>query len=159
MTYIPFHAELEYDTAPGSITRDQLDELIDALDLHDAAVSYSLAGRLGILVTVPAHDLASAARLATQQVGLIVEHHLAVPAAALVRLEVTTEGEFDARDVTPGEVPALVSPEQAAELLGVTRQRVLQMVSEGKFRTAQRVGDRTTVLARAEVEARATTDE
>jgi excisionase family DNA binding protein len=71
--------------------------------------------------------------------------------AKAIAIEAMPEDEFDARQPRDITIPELVTVAQAAELLGVTRQRVLQMIAEHKFTTATRVGEKTLVIAYADV--------
>jgi len=72
--------------------------------------------------------------------------------------EAMTEEEFNAREGYD-TIPELIGSVEAAELLNVSPQRIRQMIDEGKFRSAQRVGERSYVLARSEVEARTKRDQ
>ena len=109
-------------------------------DWH-AAVGHSPRGYVDVQMTLPAEDLVRAASTAVAITAPIIQAHP-------LRVEVMTEAEFDAR---LGEVPMpeMVGVTEAADILGVSRQRVLQMVDEGKLASI-RVG-KSIALARDEV--------
>ena len=136
------HIELT-ETQP---TNDRVLALMDALATYHPAVGISPRGYLDAQITVPAESLAQAITTAVA----VVEAAAGVPA---LRAEVMTEAEFDARE---GYVPMpdLVSITEFAELMGITRQRAIQMVAENKLTTAQKVG-KTIVIARSEAIAKA----
>lgn len=138
-----YNATVELDTAH---TDRNSDDLVDALAGHgySPAAGTSPFGRLELVITLPADSVRQAAVTALA----IVEQAAGVPARSV---EVLTTADFDRRHgLDP--VPDLVGVTEAAQLLGVSRQRVLQMVEEGKL-PAQRVGEKqTVVLSRAAVE-------
>lgn len=68
--------------------------------------------------------------------------------AGVVALEVMSTAEFDAR-LGFAPVPDLVSVSEAAELLAVTRQRILQMLAERKL-SGTRIG-KSNVIPRTAV--------
>ncbi|WP_223691087.1 helix-turn-helix domain-containing protein [Leifsonia poae] len=94
-------------------------------------------------MTVPANTIVEATRVAVAITGPVFD---AVP----ITITVLTEAEWNAREgYTP--MPDLVGVTDAAEILGVSRQRVLQLIDEHRL-TAEKVG-KSMVLARSEVEA------
>ena len=108
------------------------------MDYHPAVVP-TPNGRIGIVLTIPAESLRQAVTTAL------------VLVRDAVSVDATTTREYDAA-VTP-PVPELVSVTQAAELLGVTRQAVLDRVRRGTLPGAQRVGN-AVVIPRAAVASR-----
>lgn len=108
---------------------DVADTWIDALAPWHGSVSTGPTGTFVITVSVPAENLAQACAT-----GLAVVSRLAAPAAVTVLPQ-------SWRDEREGwsRVPELVSVAEAADLLGVSRQRVLRMVHRGR-QPATRVG-------------------
>jgi excisionase family DNA binding protein len=138
-----YNAIIELDQGAS----DQAAEhLIDTLAGHgySPAASTSAYGRLELVLTVPADTLRQAAAT-----SLAIAESAAGVAA--ITLQVLPTEEFDRRNgLEP--VPELVSVAEAAQVMGVSRQRVLQMVDEGKL-PHHRIGEkRTVVIARAAVE-------
>jgi excisionase family DNA binding protein len=138
-----YHASIELESR--DVDADRVDILMELLaDLHPS-ISVSPRGWLTVDVTVPAESLRQAASIAIP----VVE---AAAAAPPIVADVQLEREFDARSgFVP--VPELIGVNDAAELLGVSPQRIHQMIDEHKL-SAHRVGQRTVVLARHEVEAK-----
>lgn len=146
-----YAVNIEYTTRQESL-RDPvsaLEDLIEALADYSPSAGFSPRGWLSVRLTFPASSVEQAANTAR---AIAAEAIAAVDAAAtIVRIEAMTEAELDAREGFV-HVPDLVGLPEAAELLGVSAQRVRQMVDEGKFTTARRIGERAWVLARHEVE-------
>lgn len=140
-----YTAEVEVSRR-GNPTADEVDAAMDALGEYAAALSLSPHGYRGARITFPADSFSQAATTA-----------VAVVTAALggdvVRLELMSEAEADLRDGT-AELPELVGVTEAADILGVSPQRVRQMIDEGKI-AAQRVGGKSFALIRSEIEAKA----
>lgn len=113
-------------------TREDLDDfLIVALGAYHPAIARSERGWVEVYITLPAEDLRQAALTGLAVIGAATSH-------AVVALEVLTTAEFDARNgLAP--VPELVSVTEAAEILGVTRQAILQRIDGGSL-PATRVG-------------------
>ncbi|SDP33616.1 DNA binding domain-containing protein, excisionase family [Nakamurella panacisegetis] len=104
-------------------------------------MSRSDRGRVEVIITLPADTLRQAITTALP----LLEQAGDVP---VISLEVMTTDEFDTRNgIDP--IPDLVSVSGAAELLGVTRTRVQQLIDEGKL-PGSMVG-RTYVIPRAAV--------
>jgi hypothetical protein len=134
-----WNAILELDE---TITEDRADALMDALADYAVSVGSAPHNRISVTLTLPASNLMQAVRTAIA----VAE---AASSANVIGLEVLPTEEFDARSgLEP--IPALVSVAEAAEMLEVTKIRVNQMISEGKFSTARKVGS-SFVLAYAEV--------
>ena len=125
------------------VDEDVADAWVDQLQAWHGVVSHGAGGHLVVTVTLPAESLASAAAT-----GVIIVEWLA---PALV-VEVMPENVWDARqEWTP--MPKLLGVSEAAERLGVSRQRVLQLIDAGGL-PAERVG-KAWVLPAGAVDARA----
>jgi excisionase family DNA binding protein len=143
---VDFTASIELET-PFPSRNDDADtlatELATDLEVHGGIVTRSLTGRVQVVFTVQAPDLRTATHTA-----------LAVLVSTGRRpftVEVCPRDEF-ARRMRTTVVPDLVSVSQAAEILGVSRQRVLELAKAGKL-DAVKVGD-TWVIPAAAVETR-----
>lgn len=111
-----YSAYVEIDT-----TKYDVDDVMAQLEVVSGAVGQSARGYAFAQISIPAVDLRQAAALAIAE----AERAFGAPAVAC---EVLTEAEHDARQGwTP--VPELLSVTEAAELLGVSRQRVLQLIA------------------------------
>lgn len=147
-----FSIDINYTIRAEQASTAALDELVTSLDGFHPAVSFTPRGWLSIMLTMPAEGTEQAVRAACAIASGPVARIDA--AATIVRIEAMTEAEFDAREGF-AHVPDLMGLPEAAAALGVSAQRARQMVDEGKFATARRVGERTWVVARSEVEAKA----
>ena len=116
---------------------------VDALAGYHPAVGRTDRGWSEIVITYPAADLGQA--IATGRAVLFGA------LGQLDRFEVLTTDEYDQRSADIG-LPDMVTTVEAADIIGITRQRVLQMVESGAI-PSKRVGDRTLVLPRLTVEA------
>ena len=127
------------------------DELIEQLAPYAAALgSEGPAGeRLSAQLTVAAGDLRDAGEAGCAGV-LVALAGLGI-AAAVVAVEVTTGDEFARRQDVPRQVDDLASTSEIAELLGVSRQRVLQLAKAPGFPPARRLGARGLHWSRAAV--------
>jgi excisionase family DNA binding protein len=139
-----FAARVELDFR--DFDTDHVDTLMDLFDVYEGAVARSLAGRVELLLTVPAANLRQASTTV-----------LAVAQAAgdtAVVLELLSTDEFYGRTLaTP--VPDLLSVTDAAESLGVSGQRVRQLLEDGKL-AGVKIGATWSVL-RTAVEQRSDT--
>jgi excisionase family DNA binding protein len=124
------------------LTDDQVDAAMARLEQYHPALGGSPRGWQSAIISLPAASLMQA----TSTALALVEAAFGAPALAV---EVMTTAEFDARQGW-SPMPDLVSVSEAAELLGVSRQRVLQRI-EAKTLPATRVG-RDWVIARSAVE-------
>ncbi|GAB3884699.1 helix-turn-helix domain-containing protein [Terrabacter terrigena] len=130
--------ELELDTKPAEAV---VSRALDLLEAYHPAAAESPAGLLEVAITLPADDLRQAVTTALA---------LARPIAGVVAVSALPEAVRDRRqgwDV----VDELVGVSQAGEILGVSRQRVLQIINEGKLPN-RKVG-REYAIPRAAVEA------
>lgn len=123
-------------------TRERTEAAVEGLAGFSPAAGTTQRGRLELTITVPA----TALHLATMTALALVEQATGATAAAV---QAMTTQEFDARPAG-AELPQLVSVTEAADILGVSRQAVLQMIDRGKL-PAQQAGN-TWVMAQAVVE-------
>lgn len=110
------------DTFTG---RDLDEDLLDRFTDWHGSIGRSANGRLELILSVPAESL----RQATLTVlSLFADKEV----DNLSQLRVLTAADFD-RENGLQPVPPLVSVTEAAALLNISRQRVLQMINEGKL--------------------------
>jgi len=134
-----WNATLEIDE---TINDARVDYLMEELADYGVAVGSAPHNNISVTLTLPAKSLMQAVKTAVA----LAE---AASSANVIAIEVLPTEEFDARSgLEP--IPALVSVAEAAEMLGLTKIRVNQMISEGKFSTARKVGS-SFVLAYTEV--------
>lgn len=133
----------------GVPSADEIDTVMTRLAGFTVSLDVGPRGYWRARITLPAENLAAASTAAL----LAVTHGYGIPVEAAVSIQVMSETEFDQREGT-AEVPELVGATEAAQLLGVSPQRVRQMIDEGKI-AAHRVGERSFALVRSEVEATA----
>lgn len=105
---------------PHKVEPGEFDDIMEQLADHHASVSVSARGWLTVTVTFPAETLTQAMVTA----AAVVE---AATGCAAIAAEVMPEAEYDARQGWTS-LPELVSVTEAAQLLGVTRQAVLDRV-------------------------------
>lgn len=110
----------------GTFTESTLDEdLLDRFADWHASIGRSINGQLELTLSVPAENL----RQATLTVlSLIADEEVVNPS----QLRILTAADFD-RENGLQPVPPLLSVTEAAALLNISRQRVLQMIHEGKL--------------------------
>ncbi|GIL37566.1 helix-turn-helix domain-containing protein [Phycicoccus sp. DTK01] len=119
---------------------DVADSWIDALAPWRGTVRVGPTGNLVAVITLPADDLRQATATGLAILAQAVDDEV---------LAVTVQTEA-MRDERAGwaPVPELVSVAEAAERLGISRQRVLQLIDAGRLPTV-RVGKVHAVLASA----------
>jgi excisionase family DNA binding protein len=140
MKHYSAHVELAATSYAGV---EKLLEQLDAAGFHPA-VGFSPRGWLDAQITFPATSIAQATLTATA-----VLHDLTGLDA--VAATVMTEEEFDAREgFVP--IPDLLSVTEVAELLGISRGRVLQLVDARQLE-GSKIGN-TLVIPRTSAEAR-----
>jgi excisionase family DNA binding protein len=120
--------------------------IVEALKEYGAAVGLSPYSRLEVTLSVPADSLTQAA---TTAIALVEAQ---TNGRKVLAIEVMPTDEFDRR-LGMQPIPELVSVTEAAEILEITRQRVLQLVEAGQL-PAERVGN-AVVIPRLAVEMRA----
>lgn len=126
-----FTAHIEYKIGP---TERRVEQMMEAFDQWQPAVGRSDHGLLEVTVTYEASDLWKAIAYARETFDLIAS------ADEILRFEVLPTDVFDRRSEHGQNAHAApVSVSQAADRLGVSRQRVLQMIQEGKLE-AERLG-------------------
>jgi excisionase family DNA binding protein len=118
---------LEVETAERDVA--VAERWVDELAAWHGAVAAGPIGNLVTIITLPAEDLAQACAT-----GLAIVGRLAPPVSVVAQ----PETQRDEREGW-GRVPDLLSVAEAGARLGVSRQRVLQMIDEGKL-PATRVG-------------------
>lgn len=124
------------EVALKDVTEARADELVDELQDYGPAVSSSARGWLSATITLPAASLAQA----TSSAVAVVQ--TAAGAEAIGALAMTT-AERDAREGWDSEAD-LLSTTEAARLLGVSRQAVLERI-ERKTLPAEKIGKRWTI--------------
>lgn len=145
MATIMYSAHVEVDRV--QINVDDVDALMGAFEQYHGAIGVSPRGYASAQISLPAETLAQACATAIA----VVSATFGAPAIAC---EVLTEAEFHARQGWPerGEVSDVVSTTEAAELLGVSRQRVLQLINGNQLPAEKHGRDyllpRSAVLAR-----------
>lgn len=119
-----YTAVVEVDAKSGDV-----DDLMDQLASYHAAVGTSPRGWLEARLSLPAESLAQACTTA----AAVVE---AAAGAAAIACEVMLEAEHDAREGFTTE-PEVLSSAEAAEVLGITRQRVAQLAAAGQLQEVE----------------------
>ncbi|WP_183092917.1 helix-turn-helix domain-containing protein [Nocardioides stalactiti] len=119
------------------LTDDQLDQLMTNLSTLHPAIGTSARGWLEVTVTLPAEHVGQAVTLAVAAIEQAAGH----PTVAVTSM---TEAEADAREGWEDSPSDLVSVSQAAEILGVSRQAVLDRISRHTL-PAEKVGKGYTI--------------
>lgn len=138
-----YNVTVEMNLGP-KLAEGAADTMLGRLEGFSPAIGYSDHRRLEVTLTVPAETLWQA----VHQGVLLAEEGTRLKA---IHVEAIATDLFDARLGLPA-MPELVSVSEAAEILEITRQRVLQLVQGGQLPSA-RVGNGV-VIPRAAVEAR-----
>ena len=142
-----YNAIVEVSHRPGGtgIDNDLTDKIFDNLAVCSPALSISERGWLEITITLPAESLADAITTALDVVK-------AATRSDVVSIAATATDEFDRRIGLVPRVPDdLISVTEAAEILGVSRQAVMDRINR-KTLPARKVG-REYVLQRAALSA------
>ncbi len=138
--------QAEMELSGKTLSDTETDKALDELPGLSAVISHD-GPHPRVLLTINAESVVQATVLSVAAVERATGR-------TVVTLEVTPTELWDARQgFVP--VPPLAGVTEAAEILGVSRQRVLQLVDAGKL-PAQRVGN-ALVFARATVNAFAAT--
>lgn len=119
-----YNAYVEFDERPDETKAERMS---DALVDYHVAISGTPGGNLAARISLPAESIQQAGATA-----LAVITAAAGEGARVVGYEIYTEELFFAREGWE-PVPELVSVTEVAQILKVTRQRVLQLVDEGKL--------------------------
>lgn len=137
-----YNIRLEYQMPDDE---DSGDLLVETFKTFHPAAGPVGNGNIDVWLTIQGVDAYDVSQLATALASKVQR--------PLVALEVLPTADFDLRNgLTP--VPELISTDDAADLLGISRQAVDKQIKSGKLR-GHRVGERTVVLARADVVASA----
>lgn len=119
--FVTYTIEVEVDTPPPE--GEALDDLMDRLEECSPSISTGQGRSTLVLITVPAVSLRQAFSTA-----LALLEPLGAPTMATIK----TEARHHAEQGWP-EVPELLSISEAAGTMGVSRQRVLQLVNDGRL--------------------------
>lgn len=114
----------------GEVAPEQLDDLIEVLADRNAAIS-AAGGRYGAQFDVTAAE-AAAAVLAAREVWAAAVGKVGLPAWPIVRIETMTVAEQEAELGAPS-FPSLVGVNEAARMLGVSKQRLAQLAARSDF--------------------------
>lgn len=142
MTGQPYKVVAELDVPFGEET---VERLIAPIVDCGGAVGRSALGRTEVILTLPADSVCQANMIALS----ILEQY---PSSTLLSLRVLTAADLD-RSTEAVELPPLVSVNEAAKELGVSRQSILKSIKSAEL-PATRVGQTWVVRASA-VQARA----
>lgn len=135
-----YNIRLEYRLEP---IEERGEELIDALESFHPAAGNAGNGNLDVWITIEAANVRQAI-----DVGLALA--ASASSAELVAFEALPTADFDRREgLTP--MPALISADEAGQMLGISRQAVSKKFAKGDL-PGYRVGDRVLVFARTDVE-------
>lgn len=148
------HVELERQR----VSEDQIDSLMRALQTFHGAVGKSPRGWVDAQISVPAENLTQAAAIAVATVEAAARG--AGMTAEALAIEVMTESEWNVRegweddemDVLDEALagPSVIGSEETAKILGVSRQRVMQLVNEGQLQSVP-IGARARGFIRGDV--------
>lgn len=140
-----YYASVEVDDRTPITRTTDVDGWMALLEQYHGSPGMSVRGFRSAGVFLPAESLAQAATTAAAVVSSLY-------GAAAVACEVMTEKEFNAREGFE-DLPELVSVTEAGELLGVSRQAVLDRIRRGTLQ-ATKVGE-SYAIPRAQLGARA----
>lgn len=138
---------VEIDLHAPEPTPDQVDALMDILpDEYESAWGMS-HGLLQAQLTIPSKTIRQAVDLALLVVSDAAQR-AGFGAPQIASLTVSTEAEFERRQ-SEHEIPDLLSTEEVAEQLGISRQAV---VKRAEKLGGRKVGDRAWVFDAATIE-------
>jgi len=137
--------ELDLRTEPSN---DEIDAIMDHLAPWHGTCGMTPRGFAFGLITLPATSLEQAAAAAIA----VVER--AFGGIAAIACEVLTTAEFDRR-LDWVDLPPLVSVAEAAEILGVSDQRIRQRIADNSIQ-ATKVGDAGYVIVKSTLSSRPT---
>lgn len=143
------HVELERQR----LTEDQVDAMMDGIEPFHGALGRGPDGWISAQISVPAENLTQAAAIAIAAVEGAARG--AGFTATAIGAEVLTEELFNRRqgwEDEPGaaDQPSVIGSEEASKILGVSRQRVMQLADEGRLATIP-VGARARGFVRGDV--------
>lgn len=139
--------EVGHRPDPGGIDPDFADTILDDLATCSPAISISERGWLEITITLPAESLVDATSSALTYIRMATARGDGKAQYPAVSVNVTTTEEYDKRNGLDVQMPDLVSVTEAAEILGVSRQAVLDRIGRHTL-PATKVG-REYVIRRA----------
>jgi len=116
------------DGDPGEVNEELLDECMDAVAAYDGVVGGS-RDLWDARISVEAENAAQAVMAAAETVWELAVVKVGLPNWPLVRVEATRHDVLGEQLAWPN-YPDLVSGPEAAELLGVSRQRLHQLAQE-----------------------------
>lgn len=137
-----YNAIVEIDRS-GNPTDEQLEKWMPQLDAFAGTVGVNEHGKQYVHLIVHGDSIAQASLAATA----VAEH---ITAASVSGLTIVPQEVFEQREGF-APVPELIGTKDAAAILGVTPQRVNQMIDAGKL-GAIRIGQRGVALQRKQVE-------
>lgn len=121
-----YNVRVEFDT------RDPIDgELLDALAAYSPVTARAATGNVEAILTIPAADFVQACQTTIALTAQAVR-------TPVLAIEIMRTEEFDRR-VGLEPMPELVSVSEAARILGVSRQAILQRIDSGSL-PASRIG-------------------
>lgn len=126
-----WNVTLELGESP--VAEERADALMEALVDYHPAVGVGYRGSPSVTISLPAENL----RQALSTAIVLIESAAGSPATYA---EAMPTSDFDEREGFLS-IPGLLSASAAGEYLGVSRVRVNQMIDEGRFPTAQKVGN------------------
>ncbi len=131
MTWFSVHVQARApESAPNVvINEDAADQLMDLLANHDGVVA-SGSGRWDATVGIEAPDPVYAATMAAEKVDSMAVKS-GMPRWPIVRIDAVREDVLDEEIARP-TLPELVSVPEAAEILGVSPQRVHELAAGGR---------------------------
>ncbi len=131
MTRFSVHVQArDPESAPKVlISEDAADQLMDSLAKHDGVVA-SGSGRWDATIGIEAPDPISAATMAAEIVDSMAVKS-GMPRWPIVRVEAVHVDVLDEEIARP-MLPELVSVPEAAEILGVSPQRVHELAADGQ---------------------------
>jgi predicted DNA-binding transcriptional regulator AlpA len=129
------------------VTDDQLDDIVTELIAY-AGVPSMVGGRLSLQLTVEASSISDAV---WHVEALAAAPGITGSTAHVVAVEVQTAEEFARSFDEPRRTDDLAPTSEVAEILGVKRQRVLQLAKRPDFPRAVRLGVRGLHFSRAAV--------
>jgi hypothetical protein len=134
-----YNVRLEYQMPPNE---ESGDILVDTFKTFHPAAGPVGNGNIDVWLTVNGVDAYDVSQIATGLASKVQR--------PLIALEVLPTADFDRREgLTP--VPELIGADDAADLLGISRQAVLKRYNTGAL-PGHRVGDRVIAFTRRDVE-------
>ncbi len=137
-----YNIRLEYEIPANA---DNGDMLIETFKTFHPGAGGADNGHADVWLTVAGVDAYDVTQIATALAAKVNR--------PLIAIEILPTADFDRREVNI-PMPVLIGAEEAADLLGITRQAVSLKFNAGEL-PGQRVGERTIVFARRDVEAAA----